>query len=388
MLDVFRKLYRTADGIRVFRAPGRVNLIGEHTDYNQGFVLPAALHLSTFVATAPTKDGKLRIYSEHKQEMREWTTAAIPFLERERDWTDYPIGVAREMIRAGFAIKPANLLVRSTVPEGSGLSSSASLEVSCALALLQGRKIGRLELAELCQRAEHNFVGIPCGIMDQYIAIFGREHSAIELDCRSFKHRPVYLPEGAAFAAVNSMVKHALAGSAYKDRVAECSAAVERLRQYYPSITSLRDVPLDEFEKVVTSLPPVLTRRARHVITENLRVAQFVEAASRVDLSGMGSLLIESHRSLRDDYEVSCAELDFLVDAALTIQGVCGARMTGGGFGGSIVVMLHPDALSDFRTRITRSYQERFDLTPEIYPCHPSAGAAEVTNLESIPAQG
>jgi galactokinase len=387
MLDVFRKVYGTADGMRVFRAPGRVNLIGEHTDYNQGFVLPAALHLATFVATAPTNDGKLHVYSEHKQEMREWTTAAIPFLERERDWTDYPVGVARELIRAGFAIKPANLLVRSTVPEGSGLSSSAALEVSCALSLLQGRKIGRLELAQLCQRAEHNFVGIPCGIMDQYVSIFGREHSAIELDCRSFEHRPVYLPEGAAFAAVNTMVKHALAGSAYKDRVAECSAAVERLRQHYPSITSLRDVSPEDFEKAAGSLPPVIARRARHVITENFRVTRFVEAASRVDLSAMGSLMIESHRSLRDDYEVSCAELDFLADTALTIQGVCGARMTGGGFGGSIVVMLHPNAMADFHTRITQSYQERFNRTPEIYPCRPSAGAAEVTNLESIPAQ-
>jgi galactokinase len=386
MLDVFRRIYGSADGIRVFRAPGRVNLIGEHTDYNRGFVLPAALQLATYVATTPSSDGRLHIYSEQKQQMREWTIAAIPFLEREHDWTDYPVGVARELIRAGFAVKPANLLIRSAVPEGSGLSSSAALEVSCALALLLGRRIGRLELAQLCQRAEHNFVGIPCGIMDQYVSIFGQAHSAIELDCRSFTHRPVYLPEEGAFVAVNSMVKHGLAASAYGDRVKECAAAMDQLRRRYPSAASLRDISLEEFREAAPSLPEILARRARHVITENGRVARFVEATSRVDLQEMGMLLVDSHRSLQHDYEVSCAELDFLVDTALTIDGVCGARMTGGGFGGSIVVMLHPNAGPDFDSRITAAYRERFGLTPQIYPCRPSAGAAEVTNFETIAA--
>ncbi len=386
MLDVFRRIYGSADGIRVFRAPGRVNLIGEHTDYNLGFVLPASLQLATYVATTPSSDGRLHIYSEQKQQMREWTIAAIPFLERERDWTDYPVGVARELIRAGFAVKPANLLIRSTVPEGSGLSSSAALEVSCALALLLGRRIGRLELAQLCLRAEHNFVGIPCGIMDQYVSIFGQAHSAIELDCRSFTHRPVYLPEDGAFVAVNSMVKHGLAASAYQDRVKECAAAMDQLRRRYPSAASLRDISLEEFREAEPSLPEILARRARHVITENGRVARFVEATSRVDLQEMGMLLVDSHRSLQHDYEVSCAELDFLVDTALTIDGVCGARMTGGGFGGSMVVMLHPNAVPDFDSRITAAYRERFGLTPQIYPCRPSAGAAEVTNFETIAA--
>ncbi|MBV9744808.1 MAG: galactokinase [Acidobacteriia bacterium] len=386
LLDAFRSIYSTQNDIRVFRAPGRVNLIGEHTDYNLGFVLPAALDLATFVATAPAGDGKLRIYSEHKQQMREWNVATIPFLERERDWTDYPMGVARELVRAGFGVRPLKLLIRSTVPEGSGLSSSAALEVSSALAMLQGRRIGRLELAQLCQRAEHNFVGIPCGIMDQYVSIFGQEHSAIELDCRSFEHLPVYLPEGAAFLVVNSMVKHALAGSAYKDRVAECAAAVEALRGRYSSVESLRDVGPEEFDAVAGSLPPVIAKRARHVITENRRVALFVEAAKGADLGAMGKLLVESHRSLQHDYEVSCAELDFLVDTAIRLDGVCGARMTGGGFGGSIVVMLPPEALAGFRERISEAYRQRFHRTPEIYPCNPSAGAAELTNFETIPS--
>jgi galactokinase len=320
--------------------------------------------------------------------MHEWNIASIPFLERESVWTDYPIGVARELIRAGFAIKPANLLIRSTVPEGSGLSSSAALEVSCALALLRGRSIGRLELAQLCQRAERNFVGIPSGIMDQFVAIFGQEHSAIELDCRSFEHRLVRLPDGVAFLAVNTMVKHALAGSAYKDRVAECAAAVDQLRRENPSIHSLRDISIEQFESASASLPPVISRRARHVITENARVELFVEAAGRSDLSAMGQLLLESHRSLQHDYEVSCAELDFLVDQAAATDGVCGARMTGGGFGGCIVAMLRPEMEGLFRSRVAEAYRARFGIMPEIYPCRASAGAAEVTKTESFPAVG
>ena len=235
MIDSFRTLFGSADGVRVFRAPGRVNLIGEHTDYNLGFVLPVALQLATTIAAAPARDGKLRIYSEHQREMREWDAAEIGSLERAGHWSDYPIGVARELARAGYAIEPANLLIRSSVPEGSGLSSSAALEVSSALAFLHGRAMDPLELARLCQRAEVSFVGMPCGIMDQYVSVFGRANSAVEIDCRSLEHRYVDLPAGIAFLAVNSMVKHALAGSAYRQRVEECAAAVERIRQRFPA---------------------------------------------------------------------------------------------------------------------------------------------------------
>src|ERR1035441_7072242 len=223
MIEDFRRLYGSAEGVRVFRAPGRVNIIGEHTDYNLGFVLPMALDLATDVAVAPSGDGKLRIYSEDRREMREFDAAAIHELRPAHDWTDYPIGVAQEAVRAGFSVGPSNLLIRSTVPDGSGLSSSAALEVSPALALL-------------CQRAERNFVGMPCGIMDQYISVFGREHAAVEIDCRSLGRRYVSLPHGVAFVAVNTMVKHALAGSAYKDRVAECAAAVEGIRKMFPAV--------------------------------------------------------------------------------------------------------------------------------------------------------
>jgi galactokinase len=381
MIHEFRERYGSADGVRVFRAPGRVNVIGEHTDYNLGFVMPMALDMATYVATAPSADGKLRIYSEHQQQVKEWDPAQLRSAQRERNWTDYPIGVAHELIQAGFAIAPANLYIRSTVPEGSGLSSSAALEVSSALAFLNGREYDRLELAKLCQRAEVQFVGMPCGIMDQYVSIFGREHSAVEIDCRSLQHRYVQLPEEVIFLAVNTMVKHALGVSAYRERVQECAAAVEIIQQRFRTVESLRDVSVAQFELVEKLLPPVIARRARHVVTEDDRVNRFVEA----DLATKGLLMVESHRSLQNDYEVSSAELDFLVDAALGIEGVYGSRMTGGGFGGCTVTMLRPEAGDRFRGEISRAYQERFDITPPIYECRPSAGAGEFTNLAAIP---
>jgi galactokinase len=377
MIDAFRGLYGSAEGVRVFRAPGRVNIIGEHTDYNLGFVLPMALDLATDVATAPSGDGKLRIHSEDRKETREFDAAAVGDLRPEHGWTDYPIGVAHELTLAGFPIAPANLLIRSTVPDGSGLSSSAALEVSSALAFLGGRPIDPLDLARLCQRAERNFVGMPCGIMDQYVSVFGREHSAVEIDCRSLGCRYVSLPEGVAFVAVNTMVKHALAGSAYRDRVAECAAAVEGIKAMFPAVESLRDVSPEQFQAAERLLSPVVARRARHIVTEDVRVNRFVEASANGDLDVMGKLMVESHRSLQHDYEVSCEELDFLVDAALAIQGVLGSRMTGGGFGGCTVSMMRAPAAPLFRQEIARAYQSRFGITPRIYVCNPSAGAGE-----------
>jgi galactokinase len=385
MIEQFRQRFGSAEGLRVFRAPGRTNLIGEHTDYNMGFVLPVALDLATYVVAAPSPGSKLRIYSEHRDEKRAWELADIPSLQPAHHWSDYPIGVARELIAAGYRLQPASLFIRSTVPEGSGLSSSAALEVSSALAFLNGRSIEPLELAKLCQRAERNYVGMPCGIMDQYISVFGRENSAVEIDCRSLGHRLVALPTEITFVAVNTMVKHALAGSAYKDRVQECAAAVAGVQGRFPHAQSLRDVTPEQFESAASALPAVIARRGRHVVTETARVDRFVEASSRGDLTAMGALMVQSHRSLQHDYEVSCDELDFLVDTALKLEGVFGSRMTGGGFGGCTVTMLRPDAVPAFRRDIAHAYEEQFSVTPAIYPCKPSAGAGEVKNLETIP---
>jgi len=378
VIEDFERLYGTRRGVRVYRAPGRVNLIGEHTDYNLGFVLPIAVELACFVAAAPSGGSSLRVFSEDHQEAREWLAGDIGGVSPAGHWSDYVAGVARELVRVGFSIPPQNLLIRSSVPEGAGLSSSAALEVACALALLAGRHLEPLELARLCRRAEVEFVGTPCGIMDQYVAVFGRRQAAIRIDCRSLEHEAVPLPAGSEFLAVNSMVKHTLAHSAYKQRTEECAAAVEWLQREFPEIESLRDISPETLAAVADRMPPVIARRARHVVTENERVSRFVAACCKGDLQAMGELLVASHRSLANDYEVSCAELNFLADAALTMDGVLGARLTGGGFGGSVVCMMLPEAARRFRERMIASYEKQFGLTPAIYDCRPSAGAGEI----------
>ncbi len=337
----------------IFRAPGRVNLIGEHTDYNQGFVLPIALHLETRVEARPATGGVLQVHSASRREMKAWAVESIRHREPQHDWSDYVIGVARELIAAGFEIPALALHIESTIPEGAGLSSSAALEVATALALLQGREFDRLELARLCQRAESNFVGMPCGIMDQYVSIFASEHAALKIDCRSLESESVRLPDHVAILAVNSMVKHNLGQSAYRTRVRECAEAFRG---------SLRDATLDQIRG---------NKHARHVVTENQRVLSFVEAASAGDLTRMGELFLESHASMRDDYEISCAEIDFLVDTAKNIPGCYGARMTGGGFGGCTVNLVSPEYVPDFTRAILRAYPQA-----QVIECVPAGGAS------------
>jgi galactokinase len=287
-------------------------------------------------------------------------------------------GVAQQLVRAGYAVAPSNLLIHSTVPVGSGLSSSAALETSTALALLAGRPMEKLELVKLCRRAENEFVGMPCGIMDQYISVFGREGSAVKIDCRSLGHDIAHLPPEISIVAVNTMVKHELGQSAYRDRVRECKEAVEVIRCMYSEVASLRDVDVAMFEIAADGIPEVPRKRARHVVTEDARVEAFMEASNRGNLEDMGALFVASHRSLQYDYEVSCEELDFLVDTALGLPGVMGARMTGGGFGGCTVNLVRPESVSEFSERITVEYKQEFGITPSIYACKPSAGAGEV----------
>jgi galactokinase len=377
LIEKFRARYGGDRRPRLFRAPGRVNLIGEHTDYNLGFVLPIALDLACYVAIAPAPGAELRVFSENTGEERRWNVARLGELRPARDWGDYVAGVAVELARAGYAIRPADLLIESTVPFGGGLSSSAALEVSTALALLDGRPIEPLELARLARRAENEFAGMPCGIMDQYIAVFGRRDCALKIDCRSLESEAVPLPGEIEIFAVNSMVKHELGATAYRERVAECRQAVEAIRTSHPEVRSLRDATLDQLE-LVEGVP---RRRARHVITENRRVEQFVEASRRGDVRAMGALLVASHQSLASDYEVSCAELDFLVETAAGLPGVYGSRMTGGGFGGCTVNLVAPEAAERFSTAISSAYRKRFGVEPRIYRCVASDGAGEVADL-------
>jgi galactokinase len=359
----------------IYRAPGRVNLIGEHTDYNLGYVLPVALEMACYVAIAPATDNILRIRSQDLD--AEFSTAVNELLHAQPQdaWHDYVIGVAQQLVKGGIDLSGARLLIRSEVPTGSGLSSSAALEVGTAFALLNERSMDPLEIAVLSQRAETQFVGVPVGIMDQYASVFGRENAAIQIDCRSLGHEYVTLPPDVSIIAVNSMVKHELGSSAYRERVAECKAAVEALQATDPSIKSLRDVTLDVFTKVQETVPPLPRQRARHVISDTQRVLDFAKAAAANDLEEMGRLFVASHRSMQYDYEISCEEIDFLVDAAIKIPGVYGARMTGGGFGGCTVNLVNPDALGRFQDQLTTLYNQKYNLQPVFYDCKPANGA-------------
>jgi galactokinase len=374
IVEQFRKRFGSGATPLVYRAPGRVNLIGEHTDYNLGYVLPIALDMACYVAVAPASHACLRIYSRDMDREFCITIADLPGAKPAGQWSDYVVGVARELA----AIEPCDLYIASDVPVGAGLSSSASLEIAAAVALLGERFMEKVEIARLGQRAESQFVGMPCGIMDQYAAVFGHSGAALKIDCRSLTHEYVELPDNVRIVAVNSLVKHELGTSAYRERVAECQAAVAAIRKSYPEVESLRDVTMECFEAIQDTIQPVARRRARHIISDTQRVVDFSAAARSGDLVEMGKLFVASHRSMQHDYEISCEEIDFLVDTALEIPGVYGARMTGGGFGGCTVNLVAPEALETFQQRLAAGYRERYDKAPVFYECKAAAGAGRV----------
>ncbi len=371
----FRERFGSAETPSFYRAPGRVNLIGEHTDYNLGFVFPIALDMACYIAIAPAAHGQLRVCSRDFDKEFCIPVAEIADAMPAKQWHDYVLGVAQELVKASFPIAACDMLVASEVPTGSGLSSSAALEIATGVALLRGRAFPKIELAKLGQRAESQFVGMPCGIMDQYAAVFGHAGAALKIDCRSLGHEYVELPADVRIIAANSLVKHELGTSAYRERVAECKEAVAALQEIDPEIESLRDVALDFFERVQSSVPLVPRRRARHVISDTQRVVDLAAAARAHDLREMGRLFVASHRSMQYDYEISCEEIDFLVDTAIKIPGVYGSRMTGGGFGGCTVNLVAPEAVETFREQLSAAYNARYKKTPAYYDCKPAAGA-------------
>lgn len=366
--------------MRTFRAPGRVNLIGEHTDYNDGFVMPAALDFSTWVRVSPLEQRKLQLFSENFNEEVE-VDLDDPNLAAHGHWSDYPIGVAVEMERAGYRLRGARLQIHGEVPIGSGLSSSAAIEVATARALEANSdlEIDARELALLCQRAENEFVGARVGIMDQFISLFAQAQKALLLDCRSLEFKLLPLPDNVRLIICNTMVKHELASSAYNERRAQCEAGVQYLAQFYANVRALRDVTIEQLEEHRNGLADVVYRRCRHVITENARVLAAAEALEQHDLHGFGRLMGESHVSLRDDYEVSSEELDLMVELARKVDGVYGARMTGGGFGGSTVNLVRKETADEFRARVAEGYERITSFKPEIYITDAANGAEELS---------
>ena len=363
----------------VIQAPGRVNLIGEHTDYNDGFVLPAAIPFHTTVAIAARTDERLVISSENYGEQVEFATAQLPAAAR-RHWSDYIVGVASKLKEQGIRARGANLLIGGDLPQGSGLSSSASLEVAVCRALLEvaGQSMTGTEMALLCQRAENEFVGARCGIMDQFVAVHGERDHALLLDCRSLEYSPQPLPPEVRVVICNTMVRHSVAEGEYNQRRRECEAGAHFFADRRLSVKALRDVSMEEFQKHAHALPETIRKRCRHVISEDARVIQAAAALRRRDLVEFGRLLGESHRSLRDDFEVSCRELDAMVDLAKEIDGVYGARMTGGGFGGCTVNLVKGGSMENFRKKIASEYQRATGQRPEIYACTAADGVRRV----------
>ncbi len=378
--ETLRRAFRDRYGRepRLFRAPGRVNLIGEHTDYNGGFVLPMAIDRETVVAAAPRQDRWVRVFSLdlHKEGDFDLNSPGQPLRHL---WLDYVEGVARELDRPAH-LPGADLMILSDVPRGAGLSSSAALEVATGLALasLAGREIDKVELALTGQKAEHNFVGIKCGIMDQFVSALARAGHALLIDCRKLEATAVPFDTSAVVVVIcDTNVRHQLASSEYNTRRLECERGVELLREGLPEIKDLRDVNLGELARYESLLPEVIRKRCRHVVSENERTLAATEALRADNLVEFGRLMNQSHQSLRDDYEVSCRELDLLVELALQCEGVLGSRMTGGGFGGSTVSLVHRDSLDEFKKAVSWRYEKELNIPPTIYTPMPGDGAKE-----------
>ena len=365
---------------RLFRAPGRVNLIGEHTDYNDGFVLPIALNYATYVAGSRRQDRIVRVHSLDVDEQFEFDLAHSD-VPPPGGWLNYVEGTARSLAAQGNDLGGADLLLHSEVPIGGGLSSSAALEISVGFALLSlsGLPVDRMALARAGQQAEHDYVGAKVGLMDQLASVYGRKDTALLIDCGSLAIQPIPVHfDGLSIIVCDSRVKHNLAASAYNTRRAECEQAVEILRRRMPNIKALADVSVSEYERWKEDLPEPVGRRCRHVVSENARTLAAAHALGKGEIDSFGTLMFESHRSLRDDYEVSSRELDLLVETAARITGVIGSRLTGGGFGGCTVSLVADTRLEEFRQQIEDSYQSVFARSPAFYSVHAGNGAEEL----------
>jgi len=365
----------------IVAAPGRVNLIGEHTDYNDGFVLPMAIERYTVIAAdRPSREtNQIRLHSTlgDKSATMDLTKPLKPFPKGA--WANYPAGVIAGFLAHGLNPGGFDALIHSTVPLGGGLSSSAALEVATAtlLEIITGKKLDPVEKALLCQKAEHDFAGMPCGIMDQFISVMGRENRILLLDCRSRKPELVPMTDpSVAVLIINTNVKHELTGSEYPARRKQCETAAKIL-----GVPSLRDATADALERVQGKMDEVVFRRARHVIGEIERTVHAAEGVRASNWPTVGQLMYASHRSLRDDYEVSCKELDAVVEIAESIGvkgGVYGCRMTGGGFGGCAVALVKSDAVEAISKKITADYKKQTGIEPTIFVSRPAAGATVI----------
>ena len=367
---------------RVRTAPARVNLIGEHTDYTGGYVLPIAIPFYTQATIAPSSDGNFTLRSTLFPEVRTLTPATL--LQPSRDWSDYSVGVLDQLRSLQIDVPPFVMELSGNVPFGAGLSSSASIEVASCLAMLAlaGQSLSAAQISLLCQRAENQFVGSPCGVMDQFAVTAAKDGHALLLNTRdlSFNLIPMNIGDlrDACIVVCNSMVRHSIADGSYGDRRVEVEAGQQILRQVYPEIRDLGDATLKQLEQTASRMPAESLKRCRHIISENLRVLRARDILLAGDAVELGKIMLRAHESQKVDFECSCDEIDFLVDTAASLPGCFGARMTGGGFGGCTVNLVKCGAVDEFRTALRHSYHQRFGVTAETYLCTAVDGAMEL----------
>jgi galactokinase len=364
------------------RSPGRVNIIGEHTDYNNGFVLPAAIDKAVIVAVVPRDDDRIRLYSGEFDER--FDTLISEMQPTDRIWPNYILGVADQLRKRGYALRGFDLAIDGDVPIGSGLSSSAAVECATAFALneLFSLNIGKKDLAFIAQKAEHEFAKVLCGIMDQFASVFGKKDHVIRLDCQSLEYEYVPLRmEGFRIVLLNTNVKHSLGSSEYNTRRQQCESGVALVKAHHPEVNSLRDVSLAQLDRYVAPVDPLVYRRCKYVVEENERLLSGCEDLKAGNVEALGKKMFLSHEGLSREYEVSCAELDFLVDAVRNHPGVLGARMMGGGFGGCTINLVKEEAIEELIREVAASYSKMMgkELTPYI---------ASIEDGTSIIAQG
>lgn len=366
---LFHHFKRRDNQVRIAQAPGRVNLIGGHTDYNGGFVLPVAINKTITVAAQARNDMICQAYSMDYNEKAVYSLDQIQY-SSEKKWMNYLQGVSKELLRRGYHIQGMNFAIASDIPIGAGLSSSAALEVAIAIVfqLTHDLSLDKVEMAELCRQAENQFVGVNCGIMDQFTAVLGKKNHALFLDCTSKQYNRISVPRDVKIVIANTNVRHDLVDSVYNTRVEECRKAVQLFDAWLEEeVTTLRDISLSQFDEYQKELPDTIRKRVQHIIYENKRVRKAKKALKQDNIKHVGALMKQSHASLRDLYEVSCDELDQMIRIGLEVDGVLGARMTGAGFGGCTVNLVKDKAIPQFQEHVRKSYTEATGISPTIY---------------------
>ncbi len=365
------------------RSPGRINIIGEHTDYNNGFVLPASINKAVYVAIGPRQDNEVHLYADEYNEAYQSNLSAI--LKTDKGWPNYVLGVVNELQQMGFAVKGFNAVITSDLPIGAGLSSSAAVECATVFALneLFELQLEKLNMVKIAQKAEHNFAGVMCGIMDQFASMMGKKDHCIKLDCRSleFEYVPLKL-EGYSVVLLNTNVKHSLASTAYNTRRNECAAGVEMIQKYLPEINSLRDVTEQMLDQYVLPADALIDKRSRFIIQETARLQQACDDLKKGNLTALGQKMFATHEGLSKDYEVSCKELDYLVDAVKNEPGVIGARMMGGGFGGCTINLVKHEKVDPLVEKLSIAYLSHTGLTLTAYTIGIEDGTGFVTDYQ------